>query len=94
MKIEVYMENFQKEDGTKTSRVREEFKWIQRSTLLYLRSLLVFDTQFSTMQCTKLLVSRMHRGSLCFDKDYPIHVEDISQLIGLFVGGNVVSSAF
>lgn len=77
-----------------TSRVKEKFKGLHRSTLLHLRSLHVFGTQFIAMQCTKLLARRMHGGSLWLDKEYPIHVEDISRLTGLFAGGNIVSSTF
>lgn len=94
MKREVYADDFQKEDGTKTSRVREEIKGLQRLKLLHLRSLHVFDTQFTAMQSTKILASKMHGGSLWLDKEYPIHVEDISWLTGLSIGGNTVSSAF
>jgi len=46
------------------------------------------------MQCTKLLVSRMHGGSLWLDKEYPIHVEDISRLTRLVEGGNALSTVF
>lgn len=49
MKKEVYAEEFQKDDSTRTFRVREEFKGIQGSTLLHFRSLPVFDTHFSVM---------------------------------------------
>jgi len=94
MKREVYTKDFLKEEGTKSSRVREEFKGLQRSTILHLRSLLVFGTQFFAMQCTKLLVRKVHGGSLWLDKEYPIHVEDINRLIGLEKGGNAISTAF
>lgn len=93
MKREFYAEDFQKEDGTKIS-IREEFKGLQRSMLLYLRKLPMFGTQFATMQCTKLLVSRMHGGSLWLDKEYPVHVEDISHLTGLSKGWNAISTTF
>lgn len=88
------MEDFHKEDGTKSSRVKEDFKGIQRSTILHLRTLPVFGTQFAMMQCTKLLVRKMHGGALWLDKEYPIHVEDINQLTELAKGGNKVSTAF
>lgn len=54
----------------------------------------MFDTQFPVMQCTKLLVSRMHGDLLWLDRDYPIHVEDISWLTGLDEVGNAVITAF
>lgn len=77
MKREVYAEEFQREDGTRASRIREDFRRIQRSTLFHLRNLPIFNTQLATMQCKKLLTSRMHGGSLWLDREYPIHVEDI-----------------
>lgn len=62
--------------------------------LINLRSLPVFGTQLTAMQCTKLLANRMHGGSLWLDKEYPIHIEDIHRLIGLSTRGNVVARAF
>lgn len=62
LKREVYIEEIQKEDGTRTTRVKEDFRGLQRSTLINLRTLSVFSTQLAVMQCTKLLVSRMHGG--------------------------------
>jgi len=64
LKREVYAEEIQKDDDTKTSRVKETFKGLQRSTLINLRSLPVFDTKFAAMQCTKLLARRM-QGDHC-----------------------------
>lgn len=54
----------------------------------------MFCIHFVSMQCTKLLASRMHGGLLWLDKEYPIHVEDISLLTRLSEGGNVVSTTF
>lgn len=77
MKREVYVEEFQLEDGTKAYRIRGDFKGLQNSTLFSLRNLPVFGTQLAAMQCTNLLANRMHGGSLWLDKEYPIHAEDI-----------------
>jgi len=94
MKREVYPEEFQWEDGTRTSRIRGDFKGLQKSKLFSLRNLPVFGTQLAAMQCTKLLASRKHGGCLWLDREYPIHTEDIYRLTGLANMGNVVSAAF
>jgi len=94
MKREVYAKKFQREDGTKASRIKEDFKRIQRSMLFHLQNFPVFATQFSTMQCTKLLANRMHGGLLWLDREYPIHVKDIYRLTGLAEVGNAVSTKF
>lgn len=70
MKHELYIESVMREDGSVTIKVKTDFRGIQQSTLLNLRILLVFGTKMETMQCTKLLVSRMHGGLLWLDKAY------------------------
>lgn len=94
LKREVYIEEIQKEDGIRTTRVIEEFGGLQRPMLINLRNLSIFRTQMDAMQCTKLLASRMHGGSLWLDKEYPIHVDDIHCLTGLSARENVVNTLF
>ena len=77
-----------------TTRFKEDFRGLQRSTLINLRSLPVCGTQLDAMQCRKLLARRMHVGSLWLDKEYPIHVYDIHHLTRLLVGGNAVNTMF
>lgn len=64
LKREVYAEEVQNEDGMSITRVKEDFRGLQLSTLINLMSLLVFGTQLAAMKCTKLLASRRHGGSL------------------------------
>lgn len=69
MKHDGYTELVTKEDESETIKVKIYFKGIQRSTLLNLRSLLVFGMTLAAMQCTKLLINGMHGGLLWLDKD-------------------------
>jgi len=68
MKREVYAEEFQNKDGIRASKIRDESRGIQISTLFHIWNFPIFSTQFVAMQCTKLLTSRMHGGSLWLDK--------------------------
>lgn len=80
LKREVYTEDVPKGDGTITTNVKKYFRGLQRSTLINLKSLLMFSTQFVVMQCKNLLASRMHGGLLWLEKEYPIHIDDIHRL--------------
>ena len=64
LKRHVYIENHVKEGGSEVERVHSDFKGIHRSTILHLKSLPVFDMTGAAMQCTKLLINKIHNGSL------------------------------
>lgn len=49
LKREGYTDEVQKEDGTSTTRFKEDFRGLQRSTLINLRSLPLFGTQLAAM---------------------------------------------
>ena len=46
-----------------------------------LQDLLVFSTTGEVVRSTKFLISRVKNGSLWLEKEYPIHFDDIHQLI-------------
>lgn len=94
LKREVYIETIIKEYGTKVTKDKVDFKGSQRSMLTNLRIFLVFGTTLATMQCMKLLISRMHGGSFWLDREYPIHVDDIQRLTGLSGIRNAVPMTF
>ena len=64
------------------------------STIMNLKDLPVFGTIGDVARCTKFLISRVDDQSLYLYKRYPIHVEDIHQLNGLFLEGEDVSKGF
>lgn len=64
MKREFYIKTVMREYGSVTIKVKTDFRGIQRSTLLNLRSLSMFGMKMAVMQCINLLVSGMHGGFL------------------------------
>lgn len=94
LKRQVYIENYATEAGQAAARFMPEFRGIQQSTILNLRNLPVFRITGATMQCKKILLSRIQNGSLWMGKEIPIHVEYIHKLTGLSQEGRDVSSAF
>jgi hypothetical protein len=64
------------------------------STIMNLKDLLVFDTTGDVAQCNKFLINRVHDKSLSLYRKYPIHAEDIHQLIELSLEVEDVSKRF
>lgn len=94
LKREVYTKAMTKPDRSQSKKVREDIRGLQRSTLLNLRGLLVFNIVGAVMQCTKFLISRVHGRSLWLDKEYPIHAVDIQRLTRLSTAGVGLSTVF
>jgi hypothetical protein len=51
-------------------------------------------TTKEVLRSTKFLISRVHDRILWLDKRYPIHAEEILQLMGLSIEGKDVSKGF
>ena len=94
LKRQGYIENHVKEGGNEVARVHLDFKGIQRSKILHLRSLPVFGMTGAAMQCTKFLINRIQNRSMWLGREILIHVEDIHKLTGLSTAGKDVSIAF
>ena len=90
---QVFMEHHYMPGSSSNSRMRDEFRGLQQSTLMNLRSLPVFGTTGPVLQCTRFLLSRVQNGSLWLNEEIPIHAADISRLTGLSQTGADVSSA-
>jgi hypothetical protein len=73
---------------------KPEFINLLNSTIMNLRDLPVFDTIGEVARCIKFLIKRVHDRILWLDRQYPIHAEDIHQLIGLSLEGEDVSKGF
>jgi hypothetical protein len=67
---------------------------LQNSTLMNLYDLSMFGTIGDVARCTKFLISHMHNSTLWLDQAYPIHVDDIHNLIGLSMEGQYVKDGF
>ena len=61
---QIFMEHHYTPGSSSNSRMREEFRGLQQSTLMNLRSLPVFGTTGPVLQCTRSLLSRVQNGSL------------------------------
>jgi hypothetical protein len=94
MHIDVFWEMAPNELGGMQFMPKTKFFNLFNSTIMNLRDLPVFGTTGEVAQCTKFLISKVHDRSLWLDKQYPIHVEDIHQLIGLSFEGEDASKGF
>jgi hypothetical protein len=73
---------------------KPEFISLFNSTIMNLTNLLVFDTPGEVARCTKFMINRVHDRSMCLERRYPIHAEDIHKLTGLSIEGEDVSKCF
>lgn len=75
-------------------KVKIDFCPLKSSTLFVLHELPIFGTTGEVMHRTKFLISQLHGGSRCLDREYPIHAKHIYRLSGLSVYGADASSTF
>jgi hypothetical protein len=94
MNIDVFWDVAPDEMGGMQFVSKSKFINLFNSNIMNLRDLPFFITIGEVARCTKFLIIRVHYRSLWIDQGYPIHAEDIHQLIGLSIKGDDVSKGF